>query len=235
MAGHHEGRVAVVTGGTGSLGRAVVRELVTEGARVHVPRRGEARGIEQYLGDDFASVEFHEADLTSADSVDQLFQDIQRASGRVDILANIAGGFAFGPIEETDPATWFHLLNLNATTAFLCCRAVTPLMKANGWGRIVTVSSATSEDGAANMTAYSASKAALWNLTQSLAKELLPFGVTANAVVPTIIDTPANRKSMPDADTSTWLSPEEIAAAVGFLASEAADAVTGTAVNLSRG
>jgi NAD(P)-dependent dehydrogenase (short-subunit alcohol dehydrogenase family) len=128
------------------------------------------------------------------------------------------------------------MMAMNATSAFLCCKYAAPFLKASGSGRIVNVAAQPALGrGASNMSAYSASKTAVLNLTYSLSQELVRDGITVNAIVPSTIDTPANRASMPDADRSTWLAPEAIAGVIAFLASDAAGIVTGTAVNLSLG
>lgn len=232
-----ENRVAVVTGGTGFLGRAVVRRLLAAGAGVHVTWRDEAEvtRLREYLGREAARVTLHEVDLTRERQVREAFEAVLAADGRLDILCNIAGGFAGGSLEETDGGVWEKLLALNATTAYLACRAALSHMAARHYGRIVNVGAAPALGrGAAGMAAYSAAKAAVLNLTWSLAAELGAQGITVNAIVPSTIDTPANRDAMPDADTSTWLDPDEIAEVVGFLVSDAAAIVTGTAVNLER-
>jgi len=231
------GRVALVTGGTGALGRAVVARLLADGADVHGSwvTESEAAGLKAALGQAAARIHLHRADVTDPGSVDRLLADVAGPAGRLDILANIVGGFAFASLEETDPVMWQRMLALNATSAFLCCRAAAPLMRRRRWGRIVNVAAVPAlERGAAGMSAYAASKAAVLNLTYSLAKELVSLGITVNAIVPSTIDTPANRKAMPEADTSTWLAPDEIAEVIAFLGSDGAAAVTGTAVNLSR-
>lgn len=132
-------RVAVVTGGTGALGQAVVRRLVDAGARVHVPwhRRDSLAGLEDALGGRMARVGLHEADVMSEDSVAALFQAVGQADGPVEVLANLVGGFAYASLEETDAALWHRMVNVNATSAFLCARAAAPGMKQRGWGRIV--------------------------------------------------------------------------------------------------
>lgn len=232
-----EGRVALVTGGTGALGRAVVARLVADAMDVHASwvTETEAGELEEMLGRDATRVHLHRADVTEPASVDRLIAAVTGDAGRLDVLANVAGGFASAPLEETAPAVWQRMLALNATSAFLCCRAAAPAMRRRKWGRIVNVAAVPAlERGATGMSAYAASKAAVLNLTYSLAKELAPAGVAVNAIVPSIIDTPANRKAMPDADTSTWLRPEEIAEVIAFLVSERAGVVTGTAVNLAR-
>lgn len=238
MAETLEGRVALVTGGTGALGRAVVARLAAGGADVYASwvTEAEAADLESALGRDAQRVHLRRADVTDPASVDQLVSGVTDSAGRLDILANIVGGFAFASLEETAPAVWQRMLALNATSAFLCCRAAAPAMRRRRWGRILNVAAVPAlERGAAGMSAYAASKAAVLNLTYSLAKELVPHGITVNAIVPSTIDTPANRKAMPEADTSTWLKPEEIAEVIAFLGSDRAGAVTGTAVNLSSG
>lgn len=234
MGNELQGRLALVTGGTGGLGQAVVRRLVRAGANVHSTwlERDEADRLRASLGE---RVELHAADVTSERSVSQLFAALDE-QGPVAVVANIVGGFLSGSVEETDEEAWNRMVAMNATSAFLCSRAAVPRMRARKWGRIINVAAAPAlEQGAANMSAYSASKAAVLNLTQSLAKELVGDGITVNAIVPSIIDTPANRREMPNADHTTWLAPSEIAEVVTYLASEGAGIVTGTAVRLTRG
>lgn len=231
-----EDRVAVVTGGTGALGRAVTARLLELGASVHVPwvvdaEEAELRG--QLEGDE--GLHLHRADLTREADVAALFSDVAETSGRLDMLCNIAGGFVFAALEDTAAEQWHRMLDMNATTAFLACRAAAPLLERSGGGRIVNVTAMPAlERGAAMMSAYAASKAAVLNLTQSLASELAPKRVTVNAIAPSIIDTPANREAMPDEDHASWLAPAEIAAVVEFLCSESAAIVTGSVLALSR-
>jgi NAD(P)-dependent dehydrogenase (short-subunit alcohol dehydrogenase family) len=232
------GRTVLVTGGTGALGRAVVRRFAEAGGGVHVPWivENEVAELERALGDAFKSVRLHHKDVTSEEQVAALFRDVEEDSGQVDVLANIVGGFAAASLEDTNAETWYRMVRLNVTSVFFCSRAAVPGMKARRWGRIINVSSAPAiNHGSANLSAYSAAKAAVLNLSESLAKELAPWNVTVNALVPSVIDTAANRKANPDADASRWLKPEEIANVIEFLASDAAAVVTGTAVNLSRG
>lgn len=236
-------RVAVVTGGTGALGRWVVRELAAAGMRVRVPEHtpGTADGVRAFLDEELgeegsARVDFRPGSVTDADGVAAYFGGVMNETGRIDILVNGVGGFAMAPVEETDPETWRRMMELNADSAFLSSRAVVPTMKERGWGRILNVASFPAlERDAAGMSAYAASKAALVNLTRSLADELLEHGITVNAVVPRIIDTPANRAAMPDADRSGWLAPAEIARVLTFLAGDAAGIVTGAAIPLEKG
>lgn len=228
-------RVALVTGGTGALGRAVVKRLAAEGARVHVPWIVEAEvgELKSALGELVSRAALHPADVTDEKAVAGLFASVDKKEGRLDILANICGGFAYAALADTSLETWRRMLEMNATSTFLCCRAAAPLLKRSSGGRIVNVAAQPALNrGAASMSAYSAAKAAVLNLTYSLAEELRPAHITVNALVPTLIDTPANHKAMPKADASSWLPPEEIAGVVAWLAGDAARIVTGTAVNL---
>ncbi len=228
-------RVALVTGGTGGLGRAVVRTFLEHGASVHVPvfDDDEVDALADELGDAIESVGLHRGvDLTDPASVEALFGAIPAPL----VVANLAGGFSMGPIEETDPGTWRRMIDLNATSAFLVSRAAFPGMRRAGFGRILNVSAFPALDrGARGMSAYGAAKAAVLNLTQTLAREGLPHGITANAVLPSTIDTPANREAMADADRTAWLAPHEIARVLVFLASDAGKIVTGAAIPLQRG
>lgn len=237
-----DGRVAVITGGTGALGRAVVHAFVEAGVRIHIPwfDREEADAFEEELRERYGSggggVRLREADLTDEASVADYFAEVGRSHGAPEILLNLAGGFAMDPLEETRLSTWAGMFSLNATSAFLCSRAAVPAMREASWGRIVNVAAMPAlQRGAARMSAYAASKAAVLNFTYSLAAELRPDGITVNAVVPTTLDTPANRASMPEADRSKWIAPASVARVLRFLASDDAAIVTGSAIALGRG
>ena len=228
----------LVTGGTGALGTAVVRAFADAGAHVTVSWvvERERDALVTELGSAGERVRLEQADVTDPDSVATLCAGAAKRAGRLDVLVQLVGGFAFAPIGETDPRTWQKMIALNATSTFLCAREAVGLMRPYGQGRIVTVAAVPAvERGAANMAAYAAAKAAVLSLTQSLSKEVVTDGITVNAIAPSIIDTPANRKAMPDADTSTWLAPSAIAEVVLWLASESAGIVTGSVMMLSKG
>lgn len=231
-------RVALVTGGAGNLGRAVVRRFLRDGAEVYVPAfdEREAALLRSTLeGEADRVVIVPEADLTAPHHVDRVIRAVRSGGGHgPDILLNLAGGFAMSPIHETDPEVWDRMWRMNATTAFLCSRAVFPEMIERRWGRIVNVSAFPAlERGNASLSAYGAAKAAVLNLAHTLAREGAPYGITANAVLPSIIDTPDNRRAMPDVDTSTWLPVNEIAEVLAFLASDGARIVNGAAIPLT--
>ena len=233
-------RVVLVTGGAGQLGRHVVNRLLRQQTRVHVPvfLEDEEAALTEFLGELGARVQFHpDADLTDPDTVDAVVAGVQAGEGRgPDTLVNLAGGFWMGPVEATDPDIWDRMWRMNTTTAFLCSRAVFPSMKAEGWGRIVNVSAFPAIDrGKSLLSAYAAAKSGVLSLTQTLSREGVSHGITVNAILPSIIDTPANRDAMPDSDTSTWIPPSRIADVVAFLVSEQAGIITGAGIPLTLG
>jgi NAD(P)-dependent dehydrogenase (short-subunit alcohol dehydrogenase family) len=229
------GRVALVTGGTGALGRAVTRRLLAEGAAVTVSYRADAERDALLAGLGAAERErllLVRADVTDDRAVGDLVNTLRVRHGRLDILAALVGGFAGGRLVETDRATWERMLALNLTSAFVAARAAVPAMLAGGWGRVVTVGSRAVVPPAGGFVAYTAAKAGLIAFTQALAQELRGSGVTANCVLPSTMDTPANRAAMPDADRSGWVPVESVAAAIAFLVGEEAGHVTGALVTV---
>lgn len=233
-------RTILVTGGSGGLGREVVRLLMAAGARIHVPIYAdeEIPELQSYLGDAFQNLELHlNSDLTDPEQVDRLFDEIrEREGGGPDSVVNLAGGFAMGPIEDTSPDTWERLWTMNASTAFLVSRRAFPVLRERGGGRIVNISAVPAfEGGAENLSAYGASKAAVLHLTRSLAKEGVAHGITVNAILPSIIDTPGNRSAMPDADRSRWVPPAAIARIIRFLVSDEGDVVNGAVIPATLG
>jgi NAD(P)-dependent dehydrogenase (short-subunit alcohol dehydrogenase family) len=208
------GRDAVVTGGTGALGTAVVGRLVSAGATVHVPVYA-AEELEGFPYRSHDAVKLYEGlDLGVEDDVAKLYRAVPSLYASI----HVAGGFDMGPITSTSLETWEHLMRLNATTCFLCCREAVKAMPERD-GRIVNVAARPVLVPTGQMTAYSASKAAVAALTLSLADELSGSSIWVNAIVPSIIDTPDNRAAMPDAGFDAWPKPEEIAETVAFLAS----------------
>jgi len=226
------GRKVLITGGTGALGQAVTLAFLEAGARVFATGRAEAER-EALLAS--AAPYRDRLTLDPVDVTDEA--DVARwvaaasAGGPPDALVCLVGGFAGGkPVAETELATWQRMLTMNVTSVFLCARAVAPLMAAQRRGKIVAVASRAGLHGTANLAAYSVSKAGVITLVQALAEELIEANVQANCVLPGTIDTPANRRAMPDADASRWVSPVEIARVILFLASDASTAVSGAAV-----
>jgi NAD(P)-dependent dehydrogenase (short-subunit alcohol dehydrogenase family) len=228
-------RVVVISGGTGALGQATVLAFLGAGTRVCVPYLvpAEQAALQARLAPaEAARVEMKPCDLADEAAVNAYVSDIAARHRRVDVLVNAVGGFAGGDLASTPMAEWNRMMTLNLTTAVVGCRAVLPEMTRARWGRIVNIASRAVIPPQGGFIAYTVSKAAVITLTQALAQEVRAQGVTVNAVLPSTMDTPANRKAMPDADRSGWVSTESVAQVVAFLASDAAGAVTGAAVTV---
>ena len=216
-------RVAAITGAHGALGRAVVEAAMAEGLKVAL--------IDHATGETApdGALELSGVDLTDADQARAAMQRVVDRFGRLDIVLNIAGGFVWKKVEDAEPA-WDKMFALNVKTALNAARAALPHLKASPDGRIVNVGSAAALKSGVGMAAYAASKSGVHRLTESLAEELKDSSVTVNAVLPSIIDTPANRKDMPDADPAKWVAPADLAAVILFIASPASRAMTGALV-----
>jgi NAD(P)-dependent dehydrogenase (short-subunit alcohol dehydrogenase family) len=226
-------RVAVITGGTGALGRSVTLHFLREGAHCAVPYRSEAEKNElvHEAAPDAGRLFCMRADLTQLEPLDAFVAAVVERFGGIDILLNLAGAFAGGtPVAETDPATFDRLLDVNLRSVFLVSRAVIPHLVRRGGGKIVSVAARAALQGIAGLAAYSASKAGVITLTQAMADELRDQNVQVNCILPSTIDTPANRRAMPEADHSRWVAPAEIARVLAFLASDDSRAISGAAV-----
>jgi NAD(P)-dependent dehydrogenase (short-subunit alcohol dehydrogenase family) len=228
-------RAAIVTGGSGALGQAIVRKLLADGAAVAVPyivdkeRDQLLAAVEER---DRARVTLERGDVTDDRVMRALADAVVKRHGHVDILVSAVGAFAGGALVETDRATWDRMLSLNLTSIFVAARAVVPHMVAARYGRVVVIASRAVLPPAGGFIAYTAAKAGAIAFTQALAPEVKAAGVTANAVAPSTMDTPANRAAMPGVDPATWVPVEAVADAVGFLAGERAAHVTGTILSI---
>lgn len=223
------GRVVIISGGAGGVGLAVTRIFADQGDRVAVVEREAVREhMAPHLND---QIRFVAADVTNEDSVRAALDGIQAQDGRVDVLVNVVGGYMAGqPIHELDGDTWDAMLTLNLRTAFLMSKHAARLMIPRNWGRIINFSARAARDTAANAGAYAVSKAGVLALTEVQAKEVLPFHITVNAILPSIVDTPANRQAMPNADFARWPKAEEVARVVRFLASDDAALISGASI-----
>ena len=218
----------VVTGAAGALGRVVARHFHERGHPLVLVDLDEAAMRGAYA-DVSGDLRFVATDLTSPAATAAIAKAIEDAPAGV--LCNIAGGFAMGhPVHAADGGDWQKMIDMNVTTMLAACRAVVPGMIAAGSGRIVNVAAASASSGKASMGPYVAAKSAVARLTESMALELRGHGIGVNAVAPSIIDTPANRAAMPDADPAAWVSPRQLADVIGFLASDAASAVHGAVI-----
>jgi NAD(P)-dependent dehydrogenase (short-subunit alcohol dehydrogenase family) len=228
-----DNRVAVITGGTGALGRAVAKSFANSGAKLSIPYIVDAEVplIQKELGSLMNRVSLSKADMFKSSEVQDLVSKTKEKFGRIDILVNLVGGYFGGPnIHETEEKDWDSIINLNLKSHFLSCKAVIPIMLEQKYGRIVNVASESALRGEATLGIYSVSKSGVVRLTETIADEYRQSGITANAVLPRIIDTPANRKAMPDADYSKWPKAEDIANLIQFLASDKARSITGASI-----
>lgn len=222
-----KGDAVLVTGAAGALGQAVTRYFLQQGADV-VALDLTMQRLDAAFGGSSA-VRKVAVDLTNRSGCEEALQALV-ASG-VRVLVNVAGGFRMGePVHETSDETWDFLFGLNVRSIVNVTSVIVPAMLAAGGGRIVNVAAAAAVHGNAGMGIYAASKAGVMRLTESMAQELRGRGINVNAVMPSIIDTPVNRQAMPDADFATWVAPDDVAAVIGFLASDAACAVHGACV-----
>lgn len=223
-------RIIAVTGAFGVLGEVVATAAALQGARLAlidhslVPPDGlvEACGIDALV--------LTGVDLADPQAAHTAMAAVKARFGRLDALINIAGGFRWQTLAEGDPAVWDLLYATNVKTAANASRAAIDLLKASAAGRIINIGAAGAVKAGAGMGAYAAAKAGVHRLTESLAEELKAEGVTVNAVLPSIIDTPTNRADMPEADFAAWVAPADLAAVILFLASPEARAVTGALI-----
>jgi 3-oxoacyl-[acyl-carrier protein] reductase len=222
-----DGKVVVVTGASGALGRVVAEAALARGARV----AGADHAASQIPATQ-NRIELGGIDLTDAAQAKKAIDAVVAHFGRLDALINIAGGFAYETVAEGDPKTWQRMYMLNVVTALNASQSAIPHLAAAGAGRIVNVGAMGALQAGAGMGAYAASKAGVHRLTEALAAEW-KGKITVNAVLPSTIDTAANRASMPKADFTKWVTPEELANVILFLTSDAASAVTGALLPVS--
>jgi NAD(P)-dependent dehydrogenase (short-subunit alcohol dehydrogenase family) len=218
------GKVIVITGALGALGRVVAETAVQRGARVagvdHAPSQ---------MATTPERIELGGVDLSDAAQARKAIDAVGAHFGKLDALVNIAGGFTFETVAEGDIKSWQRMYALNVLTVLNASRAAIPHLAASHAGRIVNIGAMGALQAGSGMGPYAASKAGVHRLTEALAAEQ-KGKITVNAVLPSIIDTAANRDSMPKADFSKWVSPQELADVILFLVSDAASAVTGALI-----
>jgi NAD(P)-dependent dehydrogenase (short-subunit alcohol dehydrogenase family) len=218
-------RTVVLTGAAGNLGRAVAAAFAAAGDNLVLldVKRGTLQDSDRQL--------FIATELLDAASVQAAVDKALQRCKRIDVLCNIAGAFRMGsPVHETSDEDWNFLIDVNVRTLLHASRAVVPVMLAAGGGKIVNVGAFAAQKGVAQMGAYVAAKSAVIRLTETMAAELREKNINVNCVLPTIIDTPENRKAMPKADPKRWVAPAALANVIVFLASDAARAIHGAAL-----
>lgn len=224
-----QGKQVLLTGGTGGLGLGVTPTVLAKGAKVTIPYRSE-RDVERLKNvlspTQFESIRFVAVDLRDEQAVAQLVNDL----GRVDVLIHLVGGFSMGKIADYSYESWKQDFELNLNITFLVCKYCLQKMLQHGYGRIVTVGSRGAVEPAAQLGAYCASKAGVVALTKVIAEETKDLDITANVVLPSIIDTPTNREAMGSEQAARWVKPESLAQAICFLASDEAKDISGAAL-----
>jgi NAD(P)-dependent dehydrogenase (short-subunit alcohol dehydrogenase family) len=224
------GRSIIVTGGFGALGRVVAAAFAAQGDRVARIDFASAAPDSIRGGLDIAGV-----DLTNAAAVEKAVANVAAKQGGVDVLVNIAGGFIWETLDGGSMDTWERMFSMNVRSNATITKTVLPVIKGSKAGRIINIGAGAAIQAATGMGAYAASKAGVHRLTEALAAELAGTTVTVNAILPSIIDTPTNRRDMPDADTSNWVQPQAIADVILFLASPAARSISGALIPVTRG
>lgn len=233
MPARFSNQVVWVAGGTGALGRAVSMAFLAEGAKVAVTYREqqEFNELASAAAGNSSALRGSRVDVTDGASVREFVQSLIADYGRVDAVVNAVGGYAGGiKLWETDPETFDKMLSLNLRSGYAIARAIVPVMFKQKRGAIVNVAAKAAFDHAGGAAAYAASKAAAVAMMDSLAADLRGSGVRVNSVLPSIIDTEANRNAMPGADFTQWPKPEDIARVILFLCSNDAQGVHGAAV-----
>lgn len=228
-------RVVIVTGAGGNLGSAVASELNRHGASLVCVDYAAAalEALEKSLSPASNLLALSGLDLARAEDCQKMVAAALDKFGHVDALVNTVGGFRMAPVPEA-LEDWDFLMNINARVALATSAAVAPAMRQRKSGRIVHVSAGAGHRGGPDMSIYSAAKAAVMRIAESLAEELRNDGVTANCILPSTIDTPQNRAAMPGADTSQWVPPSDIAKVIAFLISDDGGAITGAAIPVTR-
>jgi NAD(P)-dependent dehydrogenase (short-subunit alcohol dehydrogenase family) len=228
MNGRFSNKTILVTGGTGGLGRAVALGFLEEDANVVVTYRKQ----EEFDAlKKTPKLEGYAADVTDEGSVNRLLENILAAHGQLDALVNTVGGYAGGiKFWEADAKVFDQMLALNLRSGYTLCRAIVPAMLRQKHGSIVNIAAKAAFDHPGGAAAYAAAKAAAVAMLDSLAADLKGTGVRANSILPSVIDTEANRKAMPKANFTKWPKPEQIARVILFLCSDDANVIHGAAI-----
>jgi len=226
-------KTVVITGGTGGLGTALVRRLISQDYRIAVTYLlpDEAQSFETEFEVDEKRVMLTRVDCTNAEAVNTYMKELAGRWGEIHALCGLVGGWAGGrDVEETDDVRFERMLDLNLRSSFYAVRAVIPHLKEAGWGRILLVGSRGAVDNPEAQGAFNIAKAGVAALGQSVATELDGTGVTANVLVPSVIDTPATRRSIPYADYVNWPTPDEIAAVAEFILGDGSGVINGALI-----
>ena len=226
-------KVVLITGGTGALGKTLTQRFISSGATT-IATYLKDENIEANKGQNTNNAQFIKADVTREEQVVRLISAIVERFGHIDILVNSVGGYLGGKsVTELEEHEWDLMMNLNLKSAFLISKHVIPIMKSSGpGGKIVHISSKTGLKAEGHDSAYAASKSGLIRLVESISQETKDLGINVNCILPSVIDTEANRRAMPKADFSKWVKPEAIADATWFYCTDAAAVIREPLVKL---
>jgi NAD(P)-dependent dehydrogenase (short-subunit alcohol dehydrogenase family) len=223
-------KIVLLTGGTGALGRAITAAFIASDAKV-VSSYVIDREIEQLKKESKAVVELIKTDVTKEEEVEKLVLSVISKYGRIDVLVNVVGGYLGGKsVSELDEKEWDLMMTMNLKSAFLISKHVIPQMVSSKYGKIMHVSSRTGLKSSGYDSAYAASKSGLIRLVESLSEEVKDSNINVNCIMPSTIDTEANRRAMPTADHSKWVKLQDLANVVLFLCSDEANVITGAAI-----
>ena len=225
--------VVVITGGFGTVGLATGRAAALQGARVALIDRAATPDLAALPEELSNALLLGNVDLTSSVSAGHAFGAVASHFKGIDVLANVAGAFRWQTLAEGSLEVWDYMYNTNLKTAMVSCKAALPYLQKSRNGRVVNIGAGSAIKAGAGMGAYAASKAGVAKLTESLAEELKDQGITVNAVLPSIVDTPQNRIEMATADFSRWVAPDALADVIMFLASAKSRAITGALIPVS--
>jgi NAD(P)-dependent dehydrogenase (short-subunit alcohol dehydrogenase family) len=230
-----KGKIAIVTGGTGALGSVIADRFAAEGVRLTISYRQDQE-LNQFPESMKVQVSMVKADVTVEKDVVRLFDSVEQVHGNIQIVVNTVGGFLpRKPLVDINVEEWQRMMDINLLSTFLCNREALRRMKGKPYGRIINFSAMAGLNPSAGRAAYSVSKAGVSLLTEIAAMEMKGTGITINAIAPSIIDTRANRESMPDDDFSKWVKPEDIAEMICFLCSDSAAPVSGNTFKMYGG
>lgn len=226
-----EPKVVIITGAAGNLGVALCGVLAAQGHRVVAVGRDQAE-LDGRFGSmpDAPKFQIPAGDLAEPGVAEALVARVVQEAGRLDAVAHTVGGFVYAPLSESGAEVWERMLRMNLISTLHIFRAALPALQAAGGGSLVSIGAGAGMKASSGLSAYAAAKAGVLRLMESAADETKSLGVRVNAVMPSIIDTPQNRASMPDADTSKWVTAGQVAEVIAFLISDAASGVTGAAI-----
>jgi NAD(P)-dependent dehydrogenase (short-subunit alcohol dehydrogenase family) len=224
-------KVVLITGGTGALGKSLTQRFVSSGATTIATYLNDEK-IEALKGQNTINAELIKADVTREEQVVKLISTVVERFGHIDILVNSVGGYLGGKsVTDLEEHEWDLMMNLNLKSAFLISKHVIPVMKSSGpGGKIVHISSKIGLKSEGHDSAYAASKSGLIRLVESIAQETKELGINVNCILPSVIDTEANRRAMPKADFCRWVKTDDLTNVVFFLCSQEAKVITGAAI-----